>query len=116
LKPDGFLFLQTPNFPIQLIKANLKVALSGMKENGHYLEAKDHINNYKLKTMKDLALMCNFKAPEYYVLPPILSVSGSRSSLAKLGKLGYYYFTKVIWHLSFRTLFLNNTIFALLRK
>lgn len=116
LKPNGFLFIQTPNFPIQLIKAKLKVALLGMKPNGHYLEAKDHINNYKLKTIKDLSLMCKFQEPQFFILPPILSVSGSKNIIGKLGKLGYYYTTKLIWDLSFKTIFLNNTIFAVLKK
>lgn len=116
LKPGGFLFLQTPNFPIQLIKAKLKVAILGMQPNGHYLEAKDHINNYKLKTIKDLSLMSKFQEPEFFVLPPILSVSGSKNFLGKLGKLGYYYTTKWLWYLSLKTVFLNNTIFALLKK
>ncbi len=116
LKPNGFLFIQTPNFPIQLIKAKLKVAIFGMKPNGHYLEAKDHINNYKLKTIRDLALSCNFQEPQFFMLPPILSVSGSTNFMGKFSKLGYYHVTKWIWYLSFKTVFLNNTIFALLKK
>jgi 2-polyprenyl-3-methyl-5-hydroxy-6-metoxy-1,4-benzoquinol methylase len=116
LKPGGFIFLQTPNFPIQLWKARLKVRLKGMQKDGHYLEAKDHINDYTRKTMNLLAKQCKFQTPEYYVLPPILSVSGSKSNLGKYGKLGYYHLTKVLWYASFKTLFLNNTLFALIRK
>lgn len=116
LKPGGFLFLQTPNFPIQLWKARLKVLLKGMKEGGHYLEAKDHINDYTRHTMDYLAGQCSYKKPEYHVLPPILSVSGTKSNLGKIGKISYYHLTKMIWMLSFKTLFLNNTLFAVLRK
>lgn len=116
LKPGGILFLQTPNFPIQLYKAKIKVLLKGMKEGVHYLEAKDHINDYTQTSLNFLAEQCNFQKPEYYLLPPILSVSGTHSLLGKISKLSYYHLTKLIWFLSFKTLFLNNTLFAVLRK
>ncbi|MCW7480712.1 class I SAM-dependent methyltransferase [Leptospira kanakyensis] len=116
LKPGGILFLQTPNFPIQLAKANLKVKLKGMQEGVHYLEAKDHVNNYKMHTLAELGKQCGFINPKYKVLMPILSVSGSKSKLAVYFKLGYYYFTKLIFTLSFGTINWNNTLFLTLVK
>jgi 2-polyprenyl-3-methyl-5-hydroxy-6-metoxy-1,4-benzoquinol methylase len=116
LKPGGFLFLQTPNFPIQLIKARLKVLLKGMRPDVHYLEAKDHINNYSRKTMSILAKKNNFQEPEFYVMKPIVSVSGSKNSLGKFAKVGYYAITKLLWKVSFHTCNWNNTLFAILRK
>lgn len=116
LKEDGFLFLQTPNFPIQLWKAKLKVLLKGMKPDVHYLEAKDHVNDYTRESLTKLALDNGFQKPDFFILPPILSVSGSSSVLGKIGKISYYHLTKWIWHLSFHFLFLNNTLFAVLRK
>ncbi len=65
LKPGGILFLQTPNVPIQLIKAKLKVALKGMKPDVHYLEAKDHINDYSRKTLSMLGKQTGFESTEY---------------------------------------------------
>lgn len=116
LKPGGILFLQTPNFPIQLAKANLKVKLKGMQEGVHYLEAKDHVNNYKMHTLAELGKQCGFIEPKYKVLMPILSVSGSKSKLAVYLKLAYYYFTKLIFVLSFKTINWNNTLFLTLVK
>ncbi|TGM55265.1 methyltransferase domain-containing protein [Leptospira biflexa] len=116
LKPGGVLFLQTPNFPIQLAKANLKVKLRGMKEGVHYLEAKDHVNNYKMSTLAELGNQCGFIKPEYKVLMPILSVSGSKSKFAVYVKLAYYFFTKLVFALSFKTINWNNTLFLTLKK
>jgi len=116
LKPGGILFLQTPNFPIQLFKANLKVKLKGMQPNGHYLEAKDHVNNYKMFTLAELGKQCGFENPRYKVLMPILSVSGSKSKLAVYAKLAYYLITKFIFAISFRKINWNNTLFLTLRK
>ena len=116
LKPGGILFIQTPNFPIQLIKAKLKVLKSGMREGIHYLEAKDHINDYSRKTLTKLALDTGFQNPEYHILYPIVSVSGGSGNLGKMGKIGFYKLTKIIYQLSFETLFLNNTLFAILKK
>jgi 2-polyprenyl-3-methyl-5-hydroxy-6-metoxy-1,4-benzoquinol methylase len=112
IKPGGFLFLQTPNFPIQLLKARLKKTLKGMKEGVHYLEAKDHVNDYTRDSLKKLVVDCGFSPPEFSILKPILSVSGSNSNLGKIGKMGFYYLTKGIWKGSFQNIFLNNTLFA----
>lgn len=116
LKPGGVLFLQTPNFPIQLAKAKIKVLIKGMKPDGHYLEAKDHVNNYKMATLAELGRQCGYLEPKYKVLMPILSVSGSKSKWAILAKLLYYYVTKCIFLLSAKRLNLNNTLFLTLRK
>lgn len=116
LKPGGILFLQTPNFPIQLAKAKLKVRLKGMQEDGHYLEAKDHVNNYKMHTLAELGKQCGFIDPKYKVLMPILSVAGSKSKLAIYAKIGYYFLTKFIFALSFGKINWNNTLFLTLKK
>lgn len=116
LKPGGFLFLQTPNFPIQLFKAKLKRMIRGMKPGIHYLEARDHINNYTRKTLSNLANQCQFQPPEFHILKPILSVSGSNHSLGKLGKLAFYQLSRWLWTLSFQKINTNLTLFAILNK
>ncbi len=116
LKPGGILFLQTPNFPIQLAKAKLKVMLKGMQTDGHYLEAKDHVNNYKMMTLAELGKQCGFIEPKYKVLMPILSVAGSKSKFAIYLKLGYYFVTKMIFLLTFGKVNWNNTLFLTLKK
>lgn len=116
LKPGGILFLQTPNFPIQLVKAKIKVSLKGMRPDGHYLEAKDHINNYTVKTMSLLAKKHGCSTVDFYVLKPILSVAGSSSKLAVWVKQTYYYITLLIFTITFKKVNLNNTLFAVLKK
>ncbi len=116
LKPGGILFLQTPNFPVQLAKAKLKVFLKGMQADGHYLEAKDHVNNYSMATLAELGRQCGFESPDFKVLMPILSVSGSKSQLAVFAKVIFYYSTKLLFFLSFRKWNANNTLFLTLRK
>ncbi len=116
LKPGGILFVQTPNFPVQLFKAKLKVLLYGMKPNVHYLEAKDHINDYSERTLVKLSNQCGFESCEYRILKPILHISGGKSKVGATIKVLYYKITKWIWILSFKKINLNNTLFAILRK
>lgn len=116
LKPGGILFLQTPNFPFQLWKARLKVWLKGMQPGGHYLEAKDHINNYKMETLSRLCLQCGFENPQFYILKPIMSVAGSRSALGKLAKKLYFYISKWIFTITGKKLNISNTLFLTVQK
>ena len=116
LKEDGFLFLQTPSFPIQLIKAKLKLKMKGMQKNIHYLEAKDHINQYSQKTIVKLGKKCGLNDFQFYILKPITSVSGSKNWFVNSIKKIYYYLTQLIWFLSFRQINLNNTLFITMRK
>jgi len=116
LKPGGILFIQTPNFPIQLIKAKIKVKINGIKEDGHYLEAKDHIQNYSMETLARLGKQCGFIKSKFYVLKPILSVAGSKSKIGIFLKLLYYYFTRFVFGLSFGKWNWNNTLFLAIRK
>ncbi|MCC5814602.1 MAG: methyltransferase domain-containing protein [Leptospira sp.] len=116
LKPGGILFMQTPNFPFQLWKARLKVRLKGMKSDGHYLEAKDHVNNYKMETLARLGEQCNFFEAKYYILKPIMSVAGSNSKLGLLAKVMYYHFSKWVFFLTFKKWNISNTLFVTMVK
>ncbi|EQA38902.1 methyltransferase domain protein [Leptospira inadai serovar Lyme str. 10] len=116
LKPGGFLFIQTPNFPIQLLKAQVKVLVKGMTNDGHYLEAKDHINDYSEETLKLLSRQCGFSSVDFTILKPIAAVSGSNAKLGILIKRIYYYSILLFWYLTFKKMNLNLTLFALLRK
>ena len=116
LKPGGILFMQTPNFPIQLLKARLKVWKSGMVEGIHYLEAKDHINDYSRGTLSKLSKDTGFEEPEFHILYPIVSVSGGSGKWGKLGKVIFYKITKWIYLVTFQKIFLNNTLFAIIKK
>ncbi|MBE7412739.1 MAG: class I SAM-dependent methyltransferase [Leptospiraceae bacterium] len=116
LKPGGILFLQTPNFPIQLFKAKLKVMINGMKPDGHYLEVKDHINDYTETTLAMLSKDSGFQSIKFKILKPILFISGGKSKLGGIAKLLYYKISKFLWVISFKKINLNNTLFAILKK
>lgn len=116
LKPGGMIFLQTPNFNFQLAKAKVKVALKGMQPDGHYLEAKDHVQNYTRDSLSRLGIQCGFVEPKFYVLKPIMSVAGSNSKWGVWAKMGYYWITKCIHALSFGAWNGNNTLFVTFLK
>jgi SAM-dependent methyltransferase len=116
LKPGGILFLQTPNFPFQLWKARAKVFLKGMKPGVHYLEAKDHINNYYMETLGRLGEQCGFENPTFYILKPIMSVAGSKSNLAVFAKVIYYHLSRIVFQLSRGKWNIGNTLFVTLEK
>ena len=115
LKEEGILFIQTPNFPIQLVKAKLKVMLRGMKEDVHYLEAKDHVNQYAEGSINNLGIICGFNRFDFHILKPITSVSGSKRWTGFIKKI-YYHLTQIIWLLSFKKFNLNNTLFVTMKK
>ncbi|TGK20682.1 methyltransferase domain-containing protein [Leptospira fluminis] len=116
LKPGGILFVETPNFPMQLLKAKLKKAFLGGDPNAHYLEAKDHINHYKKKTLSFLAGQCGFSDVTFTILKPISSVSGSRSLARVFAKKCLYYFAGFVRFISRENLNVALTLFAVLHK
>ncbi|WCL49430.1 class I SAM-dependent methyltransferase [Leptospira sp. GIMC2001] len=116
LKPGGVLFMQTPNFPFQLWKAKLKVLIKGMKPGVHYLEAKDHVNNYYMETLARLGEQTGFENPKYYILKPIMSVAGSKSKLALIAKVLYYHVSRFIFWISRGRWNISNTLFVTMTK
>ncbi|EPG73748.1 putative methionine biosynthesis protein MetW [Leptospira fainei serovar Hurstbridge str. BUT 6] len=116
LKPGGFLFVQTPNIPVQLLKAKLKLLLKGMQADAHYLEAKDHINDYSEKTLRILSDQCGFSFVEFTILKPISAVSGDKTKLGVIAKKAFYFCTLLFWNMTFRKINLNLTLFAILHK
>lgn len=81
LKKEGILFLHTPNGEIQLLKSRLKKLVWGEKKGAHYLEAKDHLNLYKEKTIKRLLKEYEFEEIKFMHFPPIQSVAGKSDKL-----------------------------------
>jgi SAM-dependent methyltransferase len=77
LKEDGLLFLHTPNARVQLWKAALKRRVRGMREDVHYLEAKDHLHLYRPGTLKALLHRAGFPRVDFTHLKPIQGVSGA---------------------------------------
>lgn len=115
LKDDGFLFIHTPNIKIQLPKARIKKFFLGNKKKAHYLEARDHINNYSTKTLTDILSRNNFKKLSFTHLHPIQSVSGSRSIIFKILKNSWYNFSKLVYTISMKKFNLDN-LFVVAKK
>jgi 2-polyprenyl-3-methyl-5-hydroxy-6-metoxy-1,4-benzoquinol methylase len=90
LTDDGLLCMHTPNAIIQVPKAKLTRRLRGMKPELHYLEARDHVNLYKMSTMRRVLTRTGFGRVEFIHLSPIEGVAGSRRVLARLAKRAWY--------------------------
>ncbi len=115
LKNDGVLFIHTPNIEVALPVARLTKLLFGMKANLHYLEAKDHLNLYSVRTISALLYNSGFHSVEFIHLRPIQSVAGSRSRLLKFVKNLWFYLSVILFKLSFGRINLDN-LFVVARK
>jgi 2-polyprenyl-3-methyl-5-hydroxy-6-metoxy-1,4-benzoquinol methylase len=115
LKNHGMLFIHTPNIQIQLPKARIKKILFGIKSNKHYLEARDHINIYSPKTLKIVLQRNGFNKIQFIHLKPIQSVSGSKNLPLKYLKNVYFYFTKLLYILTFGKINIDN-LFVITKK
>lgn len=108
LKNDGVLFMHTPNIAFQLPKARLKKFLRGMRPGIHYLEAKDHVNIYSMKTIRTVLSRNGFSDVTFTHFKPIQSVSGSRSQLSRFAKNLWYYSSVGLSLASFGRVNLDN--------
>jgi len=91
LKPQGTLFLHTPNAPVQLLKAQIKKAIKGARSEEHYLEARDHINLYSATGIARVLGRCGFSDVRFEHLSPIQSVAGCGDNrLFRWAKNGYF--------------------------
>ena len=115
LTDDGMLFLHTPNVNIQLPKAKIKKLLKGMRENTHYLEAKDHINTYSPKTIAQILYRNGFNHVRLIHLKPIQSVSGSRNQLLRFLKNLWFYSSVTLFYITLGRINLDN-LFVLAKK
>ncbi len=112
LKPQGILFLATPNAPIQIAKAKVKVRVIGMREGVHYLDVKDHVNLYTQESLRLVLRRTGFDKVVYTHIRPIQSVSGTRSSLLRSVKNAWYLGAKAVGAISGQTINVNNSLFA----
>lgn len=116
LKPDGFVFVQTPSWPFQIARARTIRALArGREDSRNHLYARDHVNQFSRRSLDRLASDCGFAPPTYDVLKPVLAVDGARNPLAVGAKLGLYHATRAAWALSGHRVMANPTLFATLR-
>ncbi len=115
LKDDGFIFMHTPNIKVQLPKAKIKKMIKGMKTGVHYLEAKDHINNYSVKTIKKILSNNGFSKAEFIHIHPIQSVAGSKSAALKLVKNSWFNLARFLSFMTFNKINIDN-LFIVARK
>ncbi|QXC62954.1 class I SAM-dependent methyltransferase [Aquihabitans sp. G128] len=116
LRPDGYVFVQTPSWPFQIARARTAATLARKgREDRNHLYAKDHVNQFSRRSLTRLALDCGFREPTFEVLKPVLAVDGSRSTAAVQAKLGLYRATRTLWKASGHRLMANPTLFAQLR-
>jgi len=108
LKDDGILFIYTPNARIQLLKAKIKKLLRGMKPGVHYMEAKDHINNYQMSTLTIILKRNRFSNVEFIQIRPIQGVSGSRNQFLVAMKNLWFYIFALLFRITFGHINLNN--------
>jgi 2-polyprenyl-3-methyl-5-hydroxy-6-metoxy-1,4-benzoquinol methylase len=115
LKPGGILFLHTPNIKAQLPKARLKKLIRGMRADLHYIEAKDHVNIYSMKSLAKILRRNGYGDFEFIHLRPVQSVSGSKSRLLKLAKNAWFHSSVALHRATFGAVNFDN-LFVVARK
>ena len=113
LKPRGIFFLATPNGPAQLWKARAKKTLIGMREGSHYLMPRDHINLYTPHALDRVLKRVGFRTVKFMHLPPIQSVSGSRSRIGLLAKNAWFRSAQALYAATGSRANINNNLYAL---
>ncbi|MCU1293139.1 MAG: SAM-dependent methyltransferase [Bryobacterales bacterium] len=113
LKPAGAFFLATPNGPAQLWKARAKKTLIGMREGGHYLEPRDHMNLYTPDTLDRVLKRAGFQSVKFVHLPPIQAVSESGNPLGLLAKNAWFRIAQVVHAATGSRANINHNLYAI---
>jgi len=108
LKSTGLLFMHTPNIRVQLPKARLKKAIMGMQPDTPYLEARDHVNIYSMRTLRAVLERNGFGDIRFTHLRPVQSVAGSRSGLLKVAKNAWFHAAVAVYGLTLGRVNLDN--------
>ena len=115
LTDDGTLCLHTPNASIQVPKAKFKRRLRGMRQELHYLEAKDHINTYKPATLRRVLSRNGFHRVRFIHLSPIEGVAGDVSVSSRLMKRAWFVAAVALFHATLGRVNVDN-LFAVARR
>jgi 2-polyprenyl-3-methyl-5-hydroxy-6-metoxy-1,4-benzoquinol methylase len=115
LTPDGLLCMHTPNAAIQLPKARLKRLVRGMRPGFHYLEAKDHVNLYKVSTLRRVLERNGFRDVRYIHLRPIEAVADAGGPLSRLVKRAWFVTAVALFHASAGRVNIDN-LFVVARR
>jgi 2-polyprenyl-3-methyl-5-hydroxy-6-metoxy-1,4-benzoquinol methylase len=114
LTDDGVLCMHTPNAVIQVPKARLKRRLRGMQPGLHYLEARDHINIYKVSTLRRVLERNGFSRVRFIHLSPIDAVAdGGRMS--RVLKRAWFAVAVALFHLTLGRVNIDN-LFAVAQR
>ena len=117
LEPDGLVFVQTPNWPVQYARARTTVLLDRrVVPVKRYVYAKDHVNQFSRRSLTRLAVETGFCPPTFDVLPPVVTVGGRQTVPRKLAKVGFYRASQALWLATGRRALVNPTLFAFLRR
>ena len=115
LSADGLLCMHTPNAVIQIPKARLKRWLRGMKPELHYLEARDHINIYKVSTLRRVLLRNGFRRVQFIHLHPIEAVADAGGRISRLLKRAWFVAAVAIFRASLGRVNVDN-LFVVARR
>jgi 2-polyprenyl-3-methyl-5-hydroxy-6-metoxy-1,4-benzoquinol methylase len=115
LKKNGILFMHTPNVQVMLPIAKMTKALFGMDPKFHYLEARDHINQYSAKTISLLLKRNGFNDVSFIHLYPIQSVVGGKSQFLRFLKNSFFKLSQFICMISFGRINFDN-LFIVAKK
>ena len=115
LKDDGMLFIHTPNVRVQLIRARITKMLFGMKENIHYLEAKDHVNNYSPKTITKVLKRNGYSEVSFIHLWPIEGLAENQNIIVILLKNLWFVMSSIIASVTFSKINFDN-LFIIAKK
>ena len=115
LTVDGLLCMHTPNAVIQVPKAKLKRRLRGMKAGMHYLEAKDHINLYRVSTLRRVLMRNGFHRVRFIHLRPIEAVADAGGMTARLAKRAWFVVAVALFHASLGRINVDN-LFVVARR
>ena len=111
LSDDGLLCMHTPNAIIQIPKAKLKRRLRGMQPGMHYLEARDHINLYKVSTLRRVLQRNGFGRVRFIHLSPIEAVADG-GVVARMLKRAWFHAAVALFRLSLGRLNVDNLFVA----
>jgi 2-polyprenyl-3-methyl-5-hydroxy-6-metoxy-1,4-benzoquinol methylase len=115
LKPDGMLFIRTPNIAVQLLRVRLLKAIGGIRQGTKYLQGADHAHHYSVGSIAKLLRRNGFADVSFVHLPPIETGEGRRGPFVNLAKNMSFQGVRTLAALSGGRLNLDN-LFVVARK
>lgn len=86
LKKDGLVFIRTPNVAVQLARARLLHAVSGIRPGTKYMQASDHPHHYSVRSIERLLQRNGFADVKFIHLHPVETGAGWKGALVNAAK------------------------------